>query len=961
MKKFSLICILIALLALCSLSLISCDDNLNTPSGLYLDVETQTLRWNMVKGAKYYTVQIEGEEKEISTKSNSVSLEKLETGKYEIKVKANGDGEAIEDSDWAVYEFTREAESGLKYQLIHNDSEYELVGGGSAKGDVTMEAVYRGKPVTSIAEKALYGNTKITSLRIGSNVKTIGDKAFAKCAALVSITIPEGVTSVGAYAFQSCKALTSITFPDSVTEIAPHTFAWCSALQSVKLGQYVTTIGEYAFSNCESLTAITYEGSDNSTFGVTLPATLKNIATYAFTDCFALSTVSLGAGVEHVASYAFVNCKALTKLDLGKSLLVVEDFAFAYCPLLAAVSVPDSTTTLGNCIFYGNTALADVSLGKGLRSIGFYAFNETAVMKAATDMLIIDGWLLQVLNVESERLNISANVYGVASYAAYGLPKLIQADLKGVKYVGYAAFYKCTSLYRVAFDDALLELGEYAFYSCPYLSEVKLGEGLTTIGNYAFYGCQTLATVKIPATVSSVGTHAFRKTAAYAAIADNITKGGVVYVDGWAVDYVPSLSSALTGYETLLMIEEGTRGIANYTFNAQTILLISIPDSVEHICRGAFYKCTTYMMTLPKALKTIGDYAFYGCGYTNFGGNAYDLTIPAGTTKIGRSAFYGCTNVLSVTIPSSVTSIGPYAFYGCAAIGATVEAQQDTGKTDEEGKPILETVPVTGFVSLSEGLLSIGERAFQGCAALTEIKIPNSVTSLGSRAFYKCEALKSVTIGSGITEIVDYVFYKCAALESVTLSEQLQHIGNYAFRGCAALKALDLKCVKTIGRYAFYGCAALTELVLPETLTSIGDYAFRGCTGVTSVIIPDSVEVIGKHVFYGLKGTTLYCQSTAIQPYWSNQFNSSYRPVFWGCELSADNAYVVSVKTGKAALSNPKASGGISDPVRDGYDFLGWATEKNGTTAAYTSANVAEAKEGITLYAIWAKRPAAEN
>jgi len=153
MKKLRFTFILIALFALCALVLTSCDSDLNTPSGLYLDVETQTLTWNAVKGAKFYTVQIEGQEKEISVRSNSVSLEKLEAGNYEIKVKANGDGEAIGDSDWAVYQFKREAESGLKYQLIHNDSEYELVGGGSAKGDVTMEAVYRGKPVTSSVDK----------------------------------------------------------------------------------------------------------------------------------------------------------------------------------------------------------------------------------------------------------------------------------------------------------------------------------------------------------------------------------------------------------------------------------------------------------------------------------------------------------------------------------------------------------------------------------------------------------------------------------------------------------------------------------------------------------------------------------------------------------------------------------------------------------------------------------------
>ena len=41
---------------------------------------------------------------------------------------------------------------------------------------------------------------------------------------------------------------------------------------------------------------------------------------------------------------------------------------------------------------------------------------------------------------------------------------------------------------------------------------------------------------------------------------------------------------------------------------------------MEYICRGAFYKTTCYSLNLPESLKHIGDYAFYGAAYTNFGG-----------------------------------------------------------------------------------------------------------------------------------------------------------------------------------------------------------------------------------------------------------------------------------------------------------------------------------------------------
>ena len=109
MKKIRIAIMLISLLALFTLIFSSCgSDSLAKPSSLNLDIETQTLRWSMVKGAKYYTIQISGEEKDITTKTTSVSLENLAPGEYEIKIKANSDGEIYKDSDWAVFSFTRE-------------------------------------------------------------------------------------------------------------------------------------------------------------------------------------------------------------------------------------------------------------------------------------------------------------------------------------------------------------------------------------------------------------------------------------------------------------------------------------------------------------------------------------------------------------------------------------------------------------------------------------------------------------------------------------------------------------------------------------------------------------------------------------------------------------------------------------------------------------------------------------
>ena len=56
--------------------------------------------------------------------------------------------------------------------------------------------------------------------------------------------------------------------------------------------------------------------------------------------------------------------------------------------------------------------------------------------------------------------------------------------------------------------------------------------------------------------------------------------------------------------------------------------------------------------------------------------------------------------------------------------------------------------PVTG----------IGMNAFNDCADITSVTIPNSVTSIGDLAFYGCSGLTSVTIPGSVTRIGSYVF-----------------------------------------------------------------------------------------------------------------------------------------------------------------------------------------------------------
>ena len=69
-----------------------------------------------------------------------------------------------------------------------------------------------------------------------------------------------------------------------------------------------------------------------------------------------------------------------------------------------------------------------------------------------------------------------------------------------------------------------------------------------------------------------------------------------------------------------------------------------------------------------------------------------------------------------------------------------------------------------GTVVIRDGVTSIGERVFEYCSSLTEIKLPDSVTYIGNNAFFNCSSLKKITyskkIESRLKKVFDSEWYK---------------------------------------------------------------------------------------------------------------------------------------------------------------------------------------------------------
>ena len=930
MKKIIIATISIILLAFCLFSLASCSNKVGEIKNIKLNTDTLVISWDRVLGATGYTVVVKGQDFQKTSKQNNYSLEYLTPGVYEIQIRANGNGKDSYDSGWVTYEFERKEESGLKYKLINNGTEYELIGIGSASGDIVMEDEYRGKPVTSIADKAFAGNGKVTSFKVGKYVKSIGDSAFARCNELASFELSDSVVEIGERCFQSCKKMESFAFTNSVVDIPDYMFCWCSELKTVTFGNATQSVGIYAFSNCDKLSM------------AILPDTLTRVGEYAFSDCSAMTEVNLGNGVKTIEPYAFYNCVTSTEFNLGQSLETIGEYAFGNCDSMASITIPDSCTSIDSYAFRYCDILESVTLGNSLSYIGGGVFLGTKLLEDAEESLIIGNWYILLKDNTVTKATIPAGIRGVANGAFAKCKELLEVNLPDVKYICDNAFYGCSKLQMAIFGNELVSIGSYAFRSCSELTRITLGNSLVTIGDYAFSQCKKLLdkNIALPESLRSIGAGAFNGAGA-------TPKNGVLYIGKWAV----GLNSSQNVLDKI-GLERGTIGIANYAFSKAPLMQtnysvygIDIPDSVEYIGRGAFYQVTAFgtpvTIHLPANLKVIGDYAFYGDYAAVFGDGDMHLVIPSNTEYIGRSAFYGCSSIYSLTIPESVKTISPYAFYGCSKIGATIVPEDETEPE------------IPGSFTIDNGVQSIGDKAFYGCSSIQNVVIPDSVTSLGKRVFYKCEGIKSVVIGAGISEIPDYTFYNCTLLERVAIPNNIVRIGNYAFRGCASLKSLDLgNSVEEVGNFAFFGAEYLQSLTIPSSVKSIGTHAFRGMTRVKSIVLPASVENIYAHAFYGAVNAVIYVDGD-VSKEWHARWNSSYAVVITNCVLSSDKSYLVSFVLDENNPDNLSYTDEMPSPVKAGYEFVGFATSPN-TDAQYTLAEMDKIPLGTTLYTVWA-------
>ncbi len=126
---------------------------------------------------------------------------------------------------------------------------------------------------------------------------------------------------------------------NSVSSIGQAAFTDCDALTDVTIPDSITSLGRMAFYCCDSLER------------VTLGSGLTSIAGYAFEACVDLKSVTFPKALGSIGERAFRGCHALTGVGIPDGVTSIGDYAFQYCDKLTRVRVPGSVTSIGNGAF----------------------------------------------------------------------------------------------------------------------------------------------------------------------------------------------------------------------------------------------------------------------------------------------------------------------------------------------------------------------------------------------------------------------------------------------------------------------------------------------------------------------------------------------------------------------------------------------------------------------------------
>lgn len=209
---------------------------------------------------------------------------------------------------------------------------------------------------------------------VPEGVKTIKDRAFKDCKNLTAVALPESLETIEDAAFNHCNRLTSLSIPKNVNSLAYTAFHGCDGVKSVVWNAkrckspkgyiarvpFEMDVTSFIFGNeVEVIPSMLCANMKIAT--VTLPNSLKEIGTRAFSECANLTAIKIPNGVEKIGEGAFSLCRKVTSFRIPNSVKTIGDRAFSMCDVLKSVVIGSGVTSIGKSAFDSNDMLRTIT------------------------------------------------------------------------------------------------------------------------------------------------------------------------------------------------------------------------------------------------------------------------------------------------------------------------------------------------------------------------------------------------------------------------------------------------------------------------------------------------------------------------------------------------------------------------------------------------------------------------
>ena len=315
----------------------------------------------------------------------------------------------------------------------------------------------------------------------------IGRNVFANMADLTKVEIPDSVTEIRYHAFGGCDGISSITIPSSVKSMETGAIVCRNLVEVINLSSLDIKVGDWGNGSVAyyAQKVLTIEDEKGEVF---------DVGDYSFYK----------QGGEYILYRYRGSDKKLILPGLvdGGHTYIIGREVFENCRVDEVV-ISDSVTDIGYRAFWCSYEIANITIGKNIKTIGEETFYQCKFKKVYYTGNMKSWCEIDFNDYASNPANYTEKFYidGVEVGGNINLPD-------GLTKIKKYTFGKFASLTSITIPSSVIEIEEYAF-SYSNLTSIVMSENVTSIGLRAFEYCKNLVSIVIPKSVKTIGEYAF--------------------------------------------------------------------------------------------------------------------------------------------------------------------------------------------------------------------------------------------------------------------------------------------------------------------------------------------------------------------------------------------------------------------------------------------------------------------